>query len=287
MFCPYCGANLAEGAAFCSGCGKQLTAPANPTPTPTAAPNPQYPPQMTPEQTYQAQVYQAQMYQAQQMQSQQYQAQMYQAQQMQLEAQRNALRQTEIGILSRAYDYFNQRSDLYYAYDAACEKVNHYGPGAKAALLIWGAIICGIGAYLYIALAVAESFTPDYYIPEALFTFLPGSLMIVGGILLKLNCKKKLKQARESYSKTAEELYRFASAYPECPVGLEYTNPQILSALRKYIESGRADTVKESLNQVISGRCNSRMKDYAEDVSRHTTDLDVQSPIIFANPKML
>lgn len=279
MFCPYCGANLAEGAAFCSGCGKQLTA--------TAAPNPQYPPQMTPEQQYQAQVYQAQMYQAQQMQAQQLQAQMYQAQQMQLEAQRNALRQTEIGILKRAYDYFNQRSDLYHAYDVACEKVNHYGPGARVVLIIWGAIICGIGAYLYIALAAANSFTPDYYIPEALFTFLPGSLMIIGGILLRINGKKKLKQAREEYVHAGEELYRFAAAYPECPVGLEYTNPQILSALRKYIESGRADTVKESLNQVISGRCHSRMKDYAENVQRYTDDEDVKSPIIFANPKML
>ena len=162
MFCFKCGAELPDGAGFCSSCGASLN---------SGAPNPQAP----------AMDYQAQMVQMQQMQAQQYQM------------QKNSIRQSEIASLANCYEYFNQKRETFQEYDRIGQRVNYYARGAKSALIVWGAIIAGCNLVFLMGLASSEP--PASVVFIFLIGLLAGGAMIFGGVMNAVNHKEKAPKA--------------------------------------------------------------------------------------------
>ena len=183
----------------------------------------------------------------------------------------NAVRENELGLLTEIWKYFSRINPKYQEYDETCKKVNYYARGASSALLIWGCILASIG------LLFAIIFTTDYSTQDAVPVFLllftlPGVLMITGGILMKVNNRKKFSRYQQQYAQLFQEIYYHYSAYTGCPLGVEYTNPEVIAYIMKQIQSGRAYTVRDALNITVSQKA-SQINRYTEQVQRNTQEI--------------
>ncbi len=190
-----------------------------------------------------------------------------QAQQYQY--QNAALRKGSIDSLYSAIAHFSQKSAQFEEYDHVCHQINRYSHGAKASLLIWGCIVFTLG--LLIAITSEDVETAAMF---ACIFSLPGILMIVGGILMKIFNRRTLEQLKERYAALTNELYNHFVICPGCPVGTEYANPQVLGLLLDVIQSGRADTVKESINIVMDKRRQAQVRKYLAVLGRNTADVN-------------
>lgn len=185
-----------------------------------------------------------------------------QAQMQQFQNQKNAVRQSEIASLEDAIAYFGQKRDLYNEYDLVSELVIDFARGAKKSLLVWGIIISALGVLMLLA-------GPEAFAGALLFIF-PGAAMIVGGILMQVNNKKKYAYFSSEYTRISAELTDYYNAYPNCPVGAEYSNPEILESILGVLRSGRADTIKESINLLISDAERSEMQATMQAIEAYT-----------------
>lgn len=224
MFCPHCGQQVADGAAFCTACGKGLTAAPAPSPA------------------------------------------------IDFQAQKNAIRQSEISALTKALQYFSQKRDEFTEYDYVCELVNHYARGAKSSLLVWGIIITAFGL---LAMMAGE----EAFLGSLLGFVLPGSLMIFGGIMMKVKNRKNYKYFQSEYARLSQELYDHYVNYPNCPVGPEYANPEILEIILGVLQSGRADTIKESINLLINDSERAEMSEYLDMIEQNTAAINAQTRV--------
>ena len=240
MFCFKCGAELPDGAGFCSSCGASLN---------SGAPSPQ-----APAMDYQAQM--AQMQQMQQMQAQQYQM------------QKNSIRQSEIASLANCYEHFNQKRETFKEYDRIGQRVNYYARGAKSALIVWGGIIAGFNLILLTGFASSEP--PASVVFMFLLGMLIGGVMIFGGIMMKVKNKKNRALVESEYIRLSQELNDHYNAYPMCPVGAEYANPEILELIMNVLNSGRADTIKEAINVLIAEVNQAEMNAYLENIEAYS-----------------
>lgn len=227
MFCIYCGTQVADGE-FCPHCGKRIAlSQTNYTPDPQA-------------QTLDA----------------------VEAQLLQFQVQKNAVRQSEINSLNNAIRHFSQKKAEFDEYDTVCNLVNDYARGAKKGLIVWGVIVAVIGLLvLLVSLTLRQyihawdnyRFVIQIPVKEILLFFvIPSAMMIAGGILMQINNRKKYAAYQEQCANLSQELYIHYTKYPNCPVGPEYTNPDILARIRDILISGRTDTIKESINILIS-----------------------------------
>ena len=230
MVCKFCGATISNNASFCASCGrrKEDSAPSVET-------------------AYTGYV-------------------SHEVNAHQLMMQKEAVRTSEIASLKGAISYFSSMSAVFGQYGYACEKLIHYGRGAKGALIVWGAIITFFGIVFTATLGAH---------PAILWSLLvPGVLMITGGILMKVNNRSKFNRYLREYAATSAELYRAYTLFPNCPVGPEYTNPDVLKYLLRVIESGRADSIKESINIGIDFRPRGKAQRFITAVQQNTASLD-------------
>ena len=232
MFCIKCGTQMPDGAVFCPSCGCDMSGnSSNPSPAPTMD-------------------YASQLAQAQQMQAQQYQM------------QKNSIRQSEIDSLARTYAHFDLKRSTFQEYDKVGVRLNYYLRGAKSALIVWGAIIAVIS--LMFAMGLEASGRVVFII-----SFLMGAGMIAGGIMMKVNNKKKCRLYESEYIRLSQELNDHYNAYPMCPVGAEYSNPEILEIIMSILNSGRADTIKEAINLMIAEVNQAEMNAYLQSIEAY------------------
>lgn len=178
----------------------------------------------------------------------------------QFQNQKNVVRQSEMTELENAIGYFGQKRDLFKEYDLVSDLVVEFAGGAKKSLIVWGAIIFVVGMIALCGGGGAGS----------LFFVLPGAAMIAGGILMQVNNKKKYKYYLDEYVRISGELMDYYNAYPNCPVGAEYSNPEILESILGVLKSGRADTIKESINLLISDAERAEMQATMQAIESYT-----------------
>lgn len=185
----------------------------------------------------------------------------------QYQMQKNAVRQSEYRVLDHLISHFSQKAEQYDNYDSSTEAVNYYSRGAKKGLIVWGAILAAFGSVFLLAQFDSEAAS---LATVGLFVFLlPGLFMIFGGIMMQVANKKNYQKALAIWQQLSEELYNHYIAYPNCPVGPEYSNPHILVALRNTLQSGRADTIKECLNLMVADANQRAMEDYLAQIQRN------------------
>ena len=183
-------------------------------------------------------------------------------QQPSYQEQKNAVRSSEISELQSVINHFSQAAEDYEAYDACCELVNYYSQGARSALIVWGAIAATLG--------LIACLSPEAVLGALVAFVVPGILMIVGGILMKVANRKNYNEYLELYDKLSRSLAEHYANYPNCPVGPEYSNPVILDAIMSVLQSGRADTIKESINILIDDARQDDIDEYLEEIERNT-----------------
>ena len=246
MYCPECGNQVIDGANFCNKCGKKLPQP-EVSAQPAVTAQPEIPVQAAepaqPTADYQA--------------------------------QKNAIRQSEMQALYAAQNYFGQKLPQFQAYDNACARVNHYIRGAKSALIVWGGIVTGIA----LLLLAASELSSEVVVPAVVLFLFPGLLMIFGGIMMKVANKRNLARSKEEYARLSVELCYHYINYPNCPVGPEYANPYILQHLLNCLQSGRVNTIQESINLAINERQHRRIAEYLNTVVRNTADVNQQTRV--------
>lgn len=185
----------------------------------------------------------------------------------QYQVNKNATRQSELRVLDQLVSYFSQKEEQYNDYDLVTEAVNYYSRGAKKGLIVWGAILAAFGFIFLLARFDSEAAS---LATVGFFVFLlPGLAMIFGGVMMQIANKKNYQKALDAWQMLSEELSIHYMAYPNCPIGPEYSNPQILRALRSTLQSGRADTIKECLNLMVSDANQRAMEDYLAQIQRN------------------
>ena len=187
--------------------------------------------------------------------------------------QKENIRESETKALQEAIAYFSIKKDVYYEYDNICELVDKYSKGAKSTLLVWGSIFSTIG------LVGQLSSSGDAGVCLILL-LLPGLMMIGGGIAMKVNSAKKYNSYQEKFTMLSQELYQFYSNYPNCPIGFEISNPRILTQILYVLQSGRADTIKESINLLINDKTQEELKAQLEAIEERIRHIKT-GPIVF------
>ena len=179
--------------------------------------------------------------------------------------QKTAVRQSEINALTNVYNYFHVKRSSFQEYDHVCEKLNYFSRGAKSGLIVWGIIALALGALLTLGAISGE-------VPVAgvLIFLLPGAAMLTGGILMKSNNRRKTAYYQSEYLRLSQELNDYYAAYPQCPVGAEYANPEILELILGVLNSGRADTIKEAINALIAEANQAEMNAYLQNIQAYS-----------------
>lgn len=198
----------------------------------------------------------------------------------QYEQQKTAMRQSELSTLSDLIRHFGQKRDQYAEYDEVCEKVDHYARGAKSFPLVMGIILTVIAGYMLLMAAVAPR------VDERIAVIVTGCLLLVPGIILliigirnKVNNKRYFAYYQKRYAELSAELSEHYLAYGNCSLGSEYTNPFILEAIYNMIQSGRTDTAKESINQIINDANRRAVDQYLDQIQRQAAAINTQSKI--------
>ena len=236
MFCKYCGSNLTDDAMFCSSCGVNLKA--SPVASPPIVPHSD--------------------------------PALLQYYSMQKEAQRNS----ELQVLDRLINHFSQKIAQFNRYDELCEQLIQFEKGSPVAMVGWGCVLAIFGAVSVIMFYImaANSNNSEYMAMAGLASALlvGGILMIVFGIRKRKIYYRDLDFCRSELNRISEELYSHYLAYPNCPLGAEYVNPYVLQTLRSTLMSGRADTIKESLNLMIGDTRRDALEKYLRQIERNT-----------------
>ncbi len=191
----------------------------------------------------------------------------------QFQMQKNAIRQSEIQALEQALTYFSQKIGVFNEYDAVSNYVDYYRRGAKSGLIVWGAILSTLGFLL----AISDVSIAIYAI---LIFLLPGTVMILGGILMKINNRKKLNLYTQRYYQLSIELSEFYAQYPNCPVGREYINPNILAVVMRVLKSGRADTIKEAINLILQENVNRKYLEHVQAINANMRAINANTKAI-------
>ena len=94
--------------------------------------------------------------------------------------------------------------------------------------------------------------------------------MIAGGVMMKVNNKKKLRLFESEYIRLSQELNDHYNAYPMCPVGAQYSNPEIIEVIMEVMQSGRANTIADAINILINDINQSEMQAYLQSIESYS-----------------
>ena len=101
-------------------------------------------------------------------------------------------------------------------------------------------------------------------VDAAFFFAIPG--IIVFGIYAMLRNKnaEKIEKAEKKQQEIWAEIQEYYNAYPDCPMGIEYTSMTNLLQIEDIIRSGRKNTIGEAIQAILDDEHTMRMEDEAK-----------------------
>lgn len=158
--------------------------------------------------------------------------------------QRNTREETS-QIVDTLTEYFSEKNYLYRELDLVNKnlvKVNmrSYYWKMLVAISFFGTLIPSL-----IALAVDFEYaggvaTVAFLIATTLALIIPAIVKVV-----------RRNELNKRQANLADEITDYYNQLNYCPLGVEYTDPEILAELKALIKSGRADTLKEAINTMV------------------------------------
>jgi rRNA maturation endonuclease Nob1 len=131
------------------------------------------------------------------------------------------------------YDYF----DKLVAEKAARQSRSYAGS-------VFGFAILGLIVFVVLALFFEISGWPAFFVTVLGIGFIGGTWSNSANV-------KRLEVIEREITGTERGLRSHFSELRDCPVAFEYSNPRVVSEIRRLISAGRADTVKEAINCMI------------------------------------
>lgn len=195
------------------------------------------------------------------------------------EMQKNAVRTSEINSLANTIAHFEKITDKFAAYDEASAAMKHYGRGPKNTRFVFAGILLGIMVFFIAMMVATDTVFIQTVFVMIMFFGTPAAILIVWGVLVKKRAKAKHKQWEDEYIRLSNEIYAHYNAYPNCPVGMEYINPRILHNIMQILRSGRADTIKESLNVAVADAGAAQVQQYLKDMKKIVEETRAEATI--------
>ncbi len=141
--------------------------------------------------------------------------------------------------MEKMQQYFGSKKEKYNHLDAVIAKLKKEKSKLKIGWLVLGILM---------ALLVWNMATNGMLWIGVVFFAAVDLGMFAMFVITKKKQKEKIAQLQIEQATVATELSDHYKAYGYCPVGIEYTEPSILSAINDVIRQGRADTPKEAIN---------------------------------------
>ena len=167
------------------------------------------------------------------------------------DAEASSKRAGALQEVERLYNYFSQKKAQYYEYDNLGDTLPNLERVKRRAMLVIGCILSTIG--LYVVSQTESAF--------GVVVMLIGLALIGGFIAFEVKRKKQVQSVKERLENVENELTQHYQACANCQIGPEYTHPAVLERIHGLIQSGRADTIKEAINLMLSDL---RMEEMAE-----------------------
>lgn len=156
-----------------------------------------------------------------------------------------ALKKHNVKEANRVYEYFIKKKDQYNEL-SRCRVFPETIKTPKPYYWLW---------WFAILTAFAAVSEPGF---EVLGMLIGVALIVVFFINRKsyknrvARCDQLLLDNQIRFDELCDELGEYYDAYGDCPIGAEYTFPETLQILVDYVNSGRADSLKEAINLMIS-----------------------------------
>ena len=163
--------------------------------------------------------------------------------------QRMSIRKSEMDEMQRMINYFSQKSAEYDEYDRVCELLDPNLYRKRGGLLAWGILFALLSILFFVIAAYSKE---SAFIITALVILIGAALMIMGYVLSSNARARNYAYVCRRFDELSDELYTYYKQYGSCMVSAEYTNPANLLAIYEVMNSGRADTIKEAINILIS-----------------------------------
>ncbi len=174
-----------------------------------------------------------------------------------------SIRQSELELMDHIINFFNEKKDFYDEYDKSTQRINKLSPVCAKAALVWGIILLAVMSFISLLLIgslLASEESLAYVLILVPFFIAGGALIFIFNI--RNNRRTiELKKAIDTYQYVSEGLENHYKSYENCPIGIEYTNPTNLLAIKRMLQSGRVDTIKESINMLIEDAHRRKMED--------------------------
>ncbi len=185
-------------------------------------------------------------------------------------------RSGEIQLLDTAFNYFVDKKLVFDEYNEVCNSLIYYARGTKNSIIVWGLIIL-MGAFVPLLIGTLEGL-----IASLILFLLPGTTMILGGILMKVNNRIKYNYYLQMYNELYEDLYEFYLKYSDCPISSEYCHPDVLNILIDILKMGKANTIKEAVNVFLVKSNSKKYLAYSRALENATkTSLSFAEPATF------
>lgn len=162
------------------------------------------------------------------------------------------IRRQSLAEMSDMLKYFGAKQSAYDEQDSLEDEIQK-----RESKGYYGWLICGIiFSLINYRIFSVNGFMLGFFIVLSIFPITSFAIFI----LFKRKNSKKLRIARNKHEKVTAELDAHYAAYGYCPFGIEYTDPEILSAINDYIRQGRANTPEDALNRLLEDLNNSELK---------------------------
>ncbi|MBQ3499166.1 MAG: zinc ribbon domain-containing protein [Clostridia bacterium] len=191
------------------------------------------------------------------------------------QAEKNAIRQSETEVVVNAYNHFSQKQAAFDEYDQVIRTISHYRRKNAIPMIVWGCILLAPVLILGLILGFEEI----GFLYLAIILMIPGAALLAGGITKLLCVRKKIAALEQRYAQLSVELYNHYLNCPNCPVGPEYINPKALYKIITVLRSGRADTVKESINVIVNDANSARVGQYLHNLQATTNQINAQTRV--------
>ncbi|MCR4740323.1 MAG: hypothetical protein K5886_08710 [Lachnospiraceae bacterium] len=174
--------------------------------------------------------------------------------------------------MTKIMDYFGQISDKYQKREELKKQYAELQKKGYKALTGWGIVITVIGL-----LSISSG-------AFGVVLLIVGCLFLAGGYSQGEKSKKEMEAIKPQITQLENEIIKHYEDYGVCPLGIEYTQPAVLSILSNYIRQGRAYNVKEAINLLEDENYKNEMRQIAintqkaaEEQARAARDMAISS----------
>lgn len=149
-------------------------------------------------------------------------------------------RATALAEAEKLIEYFEQTKSLYKKSKENIEILNGDSSSMSA--------ICFLGVIFFLFGSAISGFAFIVGLPFAII----GGIITSWSVYMINHHAKEAKQAELENEQIEMQLHRIYNEYNNCPLGIEFTNPNSLNAIYQYIRQGRAYSIKEALSLYLN-----------------------------------